>query len=40
MRTAIAEMEHSQLPAPVATDNTASNYIINGTAKKYLDKHT
>ena len=37
MRTSLAEMGHQQPPAPVTMDNTATNIIFNGAAKrKYL----
>ena len=32
-RTALAEMGHQQPPTTEATDNTAANSIVNGTAK-------
>ena len=34
MRTALAEMGHQQPPTLVATDNIATNSIVNGTAKQ------
>ena len=40
MRTALAEMGHQQPPTPVETDNTASNSIVNGRAKKNIEQLT
>ena len=36
MRTDLAEMVHLQPTTPVATDNTAANSIVNGTAKNLV----
>ena len=36
MSTYLSEMGHQQPPALVATDNTASNSIVNGTAKQKI----
>ena len=33
-KTVLAEMGHLQPPTPVATDNSAANSIVNGTAKQ------
>ena len=33
-RTALAEMVHQQPPTLVATENTATNSVVNGTAKQ------
>ena len=38
MLTALAEMGHSQTPTLVITDNTASNIIVNGTAKHKISR--
>ena len=38
-RTALADMGHQQPTPPAATENTAANSIVNGTAKKkYLEQ--
>ena len=34
MQTDLADMGHQQPLTPVATDNTAANIIVNGTAKQ------
>ena len=38
MRTALAEMGYQQPPTLVATDNTAANIIVNGTAKQKISQ--
>ena len=38
-RTALADMGHHQPPTLVATDNTADNSIVNGTAKKKISRN-
>ena len=38
MRTALSEMGHLQPPTLVATENTAANSIVNGTAKQKISR--
>ena len=37
-RMALEEMGHQRPPAPVATDNTAANSIVNGTTKQKISR--
>ena len=38
MRTALAEMGHSQPPTTLATNNILENIILNGTAKQEISR--
>ena len=38
MRTPLAYMGHLKQPTPMATDNTASNSIVNGTEKQKISQ--